>query len=437
MSDLVDLLNDKATKARILNFARSAKSTTLPKPTDMFLDAVIAGLQHDCDVLLESAVLRPLGELGRCTFDDIKEAFQLHLTDLVGDGNEEYGRFVNWLDSSRKKWWRSAPMPIGSPSLYYRLDRKEEDYVLDYVLLGEPEIWKSPCGSFVVQVAGTMLAADDSPSITKEITKEGSEIWQLYVTILGKCTQRYFAEVQSRIIRALDALVNCYYAILQAGIYEAFLAIANKRPEAQEVHDKYIRLADLSRFDDAETGGKFLTFLRDGLTSALQEQAGKKNSVGRRIRNAVHLLTESQEQRFNGIGLSLAVAAIEALLCDSSEGVVNQFKERVAILLENDPQHREAAEDWAKRLYTIRSKVLHGESIDCTQQEIRDARLVAAAVLKAMFERRTGVRRVHGSDETVEDLLRELRSDKYLPQRLTFVEESPVTRLWRSIGRSK
>lgn len=106
------------------------------------------------------------------------------------------------------------------------------------------------------------------------------------------------------------------------------------------------------------------------------------------------------------------------------------FAENTAVLLEPDPNYRAAAVDFVKDLYDARSKVLHGEILEHETVMRRNARAIAAAVLQAILERRAFQRRVGGESETPDDLLKELRREKFKPQQVTGVEESPVRTLW-------
>jgi len=107
------------------------------------------------------------------------------------------------------------------------------------------------------------------------------------------------------------------------------------------------------------------------------------------------------------------------------------FAENTASLLEPDPRFRPNAVKWGKKLYGLRSDVLHGSELNVSPEDASNARLLAAAVLKAMIERRKFVRKMGAEVETPDDLLKELANDKYTPGQLTGVEESAVVVAWR------
>jgi hypothetical protein len=158
--------------------------------------------------------------------------------------------------------------------------------------------------------------------------------------------------------------------------------------------------------------------------------AGKKDSVERRLRNAIHLGVQSDRQRHNAIGLALSVAVVEALLCIKGENIATMFAENTASLLEPDPHFRSDAAAFLKHIYDARSKVLHGDTLEHDRELRTHARTIAGAVIQAVIERRDFLRRMDGKSETPDDLIKELRVGKWTPGQLTGVSESPVRRLW-------
>ena len=156
----------------------------------------------------------------------------------------------------------------------------------------------------------------------------------------------------------------------------------------------------------------------------------KNDSIDRRIHNALHLLIQSDQQRHTAIGIALSVAAIEALVCGSSDNIANTFAENSAVILEPDPNYRAAAVDFAKDLYNVRSRVLHGDVLEHEATVRRNSRILAAAILQAILERRDFQRRVGEDSETPDKLLKELRRGKWIPGQLTGVSPSPVRQLW-------
>ena len=76
-----------------------------------------------------------------------------------------------------------------------------------------------------------------------------------------------------------------------------------------------------------------------------------------------------------------------------------------------EPNERFHAIDYVKKLYRRRSEILHGSDIDANQDERENARVLAAAVLQAVIERRQYVRRKAGHrDESPSELMAALES---------------------------
>jgi hypothetical protein len=166
------------------------------------------------------------------------------------------------------------------------------------------------------------------------------------------------------------------------------------------------------------------------LLNAYFSSPTKKDSIDRRVRNALHLLVQSDQQKHTAVGIALSVAAIEALVCRKSGDIANMFADNTASILEPDPTFRAAAVDFAKDLYDARSRVLHGDMLEHEATTRRQARVLAAAVLKAILERRDFQRRAGVESETPDALLDELRRGKWVPGQLTGVSASPVRQLW-------
>lgn len=97
------------------------------------------------------------------------------------------------------------------------------------------------------------------------------------------------------------------------------------------------------------------------------------------------------------------------MVCDKTEGIVEELSRHVASLLQPDALDRPQAIQRVKKLYNIRSKVLHGDSLMGTEQDYWSARALAAAVLKASTEWRAHTERMGQTADRV-DFLSELRT---------------------------
>jgi len=156
----------------------------------------------------------------------------------------------------------------------------------------------------------------------------------------------------------------------------------------------------------------------------------KKDSFDRRIHNAVHLLVESDAQSNDGVGLALSVAAMEALLGEKGGDIAEKLAGNVAFLLETELSKRNNAIKFAKNLYNLRSRTLHGEKVEGENQTYMKARHLAAAVLAAIISRRDFLIRGGFNSETPQQLLEGLREMRFDPGQLIGIDESNVRELW-------
>ncbi len=258
----------------------------------------------------------------------------------------------------------------------------------------------------------------------------------VYIQVRGTATRLAFASAVKEIRAATATAIESGMTLSRIGWFGRIRKWCDD-VNAADPDDLEAMAIDMSAFPglspvliEASELGKGFEFIADCL-DAYFTKAPKKDSILRRIRNATRLLAQADAQEGHSVGLALSVAATEALLCRKGPDLANQFGENVAALLEPDPRFRAKAVSWAKKLYGLRSDVLHGSGFECTRGDISNARLLAAAVLKGIIERRNFLRRMGESNETPDELLSELSKDKYTPGQLTGVEDSPVKLHWR------
>jgi len=175
---------------------------------------------------------------------------------------------------------------------------------------------------------------------------------------------------------------------------------------------------------------KFKPFIEKCI-DAYFSNPSKKDSMDRRIRNAVHLLVESDRQTNDSVGLALSITAVEALLAEGRTSEISQkLSENVGILLEPDLSKRNDAREFIKRLYNLRSNALHGTTIEGEQITRREARHLATGVLAAVISRQEFMRRAGYNPETPSSLIKDLKESRYTPGQPMGVDESNVRRLW-------
>lgn len=177
------------------------------------------------------------------------------------------------------------------------------------------------------------------------------------------------------------------------------------------------------------------SFVRMCLDSYFAKPTSKKDLLDRRIRNAVTMLVEADGQANHAVGIALAVTAIEALLGSGKTEIAAALCDGVATLLEPDLKQRSAANEFMKKVYDDRSRVLHGERIAAPEQRRKDIRLLAGGVLYAVVNRVDCLRRSGYDPQTPEELRKEIKDLKYSPGQPMGVPELPrVWSLWRERG---
>lgn len=164
---------------------------------------------------------------------------------------------------------------------------------------------------------------------------------------------------------------------------------------------------------------------------AYYSEPTKKDTFNHRIRNAVQLLVESDNQSTNAVGLALSVTAIDALLGENTTEMTEKLAENVAVLMEPELDGRSNAKEFVKKMYNNRSRILHGDEIDSENNIRSDARLLAAGVLMAVVSYTDFFARSGLNPKTPQELLKELRDLLFKKGQPVGVNDfSNVRKLW-------
>lgn len=152
----------------------------------------------------------------------------------------------------------------------------------------------------------------------------------------------------------------------------------------------------------------------------------QKDTIDRRLANALQLWCLADGQSRPGLRLSLAIASLEALLGQKAEGVSRLLGERIAVLLCRDIRQRlRVAEYVRKTLYDHRSSVLHGRSLEdaLSSHHVENALRLAALAYRAVWETYHFRRSYEDPLESAEDLFKMLESKKWSGERVDGVPE--------------
>ena len=141
-------------------------------------------------------------------------------------------------------------------------------------------------------------------------------------------------------------------------------------------------------------------FFSESVSSYFAAPEKRTDNMMQRMRNAVHLLVEADAQQNEAVALSLCFAAIEAVICSKKNskkiGITAELSKNVAALLQPNGVERPEAIKTVTKLYDIRCKALHGDTISdatdatddtaCLTKELSKTRILATAVFGAIVK---------------------------------------------------
>jgi len=383
--------------------------------------------------VLEKGVMEKLGKPHRVTLSELLEGF-IQLCGIDPDDSSEvdfdviYAAFVHRVSNHGLENRQSDPFPISRlpKSADYEVRRKW--YIRGAVGMlshlrpetgmpapeepdedGHEPLW---CRSSVsLRMVGTGYPATDRGSSVYGLEPGPA----LYAAVNGPMTPSALAAVRAE----LEVVVP---SVLRSA---AFLETKRAEDGAPPRYPHPRQLPHTTE-DLVRRRGPLLRSCLD----AYYTDATKRDSMDRRIRNAVHLLVEADAQASDAVALSLSVAAIEALLGRGSGEIKEKLAADVAVLLEPDLDLRDRAEDYVRKLYKDRSETLHGSRIEGEPQVRAQARHLAAAVLEQLIFRGDFMRRSGCGREKPSKLLDELRKSKYRSGQAGPAPETNARLLW-------
>jgi len=223
------------------------------------------------------------------------------------------------------------------------------------------------------------------------LTESGSSIQAMLVGQLSDRALQHASSVMRRLIASASVSLHLIYCDPQQGVSFGLVPF---------VVDLDAVAGDLA---SPQNG-----FFRSILDFYFYPPAKKTAPFEQRLRNAVHLLVEADDQSSHAVSLALSFGAIEALVCGNSSGIVDELSRHVAALIQPNALDRPDVIKSIKRLYDIRSKAMHGERLDGDDDSRWKARMLAAAVLKAATEWKEHVERM-GKELERREFLDELR----------------------------
>jgi hypothetical protein len=239
-----------------------------------------------------------------------------------------------------------------------------------------------------------------------------------------------------------DELSTC---VLLARVQGSFtpIALSDAREQVQAVAEVMRQVWDITtrfseRFSDrtanvGERDERRVKLLRELLDAYFEPNPGKKRNLQRRLQNAVRLFVEANRQASPMIRLGLTFSGVEALICDNNEGIGDQLSRRISILLCFDKNDRLEMIKQIKRLYGLRSEILHGDDKgSLTAVHARHVTEMAMYVLRAFLEWRRFNERMSGTAPKEEAFFLELREADITARSVVGVPEMTHKLIWEA-----
>ena len=224
----------------------------------------------------------------------------------------------------------------------------------------------------------------------------GNEVWAvvresgnpsfnggIVLTIGGKCTERASRDIYREYLHPFAILLELYIKRgVRHGMKKVRESLFNPRSgrEASE---------DVCNASMMYSINKCLN-----VSGVLFEVDARTLLNRARVLTSLRLLSEAKRHREAYVSSVLAFAAIESVLGKEKEGISEQLARRAAVLLCPNANDRQRATQVIKKLYGVRSRIVHGESIDVADQEVTKIVQISELVLLALLEWDIAARRL-------------------------------------------
>jgi hypothetical protein len=256
-----------------------------------------------------------------------------------------------------------------------------------------------------IELAGSAPAALDP----ERADAPGTDQLLLFAVAEGTTSRQLFDAIVREVPKATRSLLLTHVWLT-----------SDAMPRISEARE--LPACDLKQFTSAEP------FLHEGLDRHFSSPT-RRDSLDRRLRNAIHLLVQSDAQTHDSLSVALSMSAMEALLSERQD-ITKTLAERTAALLEPEGDKRGAADTFVRKLYQVRSDLLHGTRLESETMHRLRARFLAGAVLNAVMEWQSFWRRIEPDSDSPDKLFAGLREAMFRATRIDGVTDSIARRLW-------
>jgi hypothetical protein len=341
-------------------------------PTDMYAHGVAYRrlLAQRLKDLIEERVFRDLATPYTILATEVCSLAGEFLSVPPEDFARSYDRFVARVASEELGAWvrRLEPVTI------HTFDRDE----LQLIEEGSDFRYTLPSGIELRDAGMTPVASHDDPS--------DLALRNFRLTIEGRATVAALSEAQREIVPVLRTTLQTFR---EANLFDVPDVQIDPGADVEEMQAK-----------SRQRLGLFMKTL----DLCFGRVPGKKALGGRRVRNAILLLTEADLTRHSMVRLALSMAAMEALLVADESAISESLARNAATLLQPKAGERPRHVTAIKGLYKLRSKIVHGESVDAAGEGAdRAARVLASACVVATLQWREWMSRL-GEDPDRSDL---------------------------------
>jgi len=393
--------------------------------------ARICGGDRDVETAFEEYLFDKMSQPQRVTPAEISDAFWALARPLQyrsPDYDREYAEAVyasllNSVGNHLLSWRDSSPFTVARIAPAGEGSWKEMGPWIAHGKLSEPDVGlEAPQEQGAIWSSNGLEVCCAGPSPCTDMAPVwNNKFCYLNVRVAGHISEQALQDLTAELTRTLPSVIRSLTSI-------------QRPPTLAEV----LLLVPCNRSLPVLTKGrgiltKNVGFLRRCLDAYFSKPT-KKDSLDRRIHNAVSLLVESDMQSNQAVGLAMSIAAIEALLGEKGESVAERLSSNLAVLLEPDLEMRLNAKEFFKSLYGLRSDALHGRSVDDIGGYRQSARCVGAAVLHSVMAREDFLRRSGYDAERPDQLLRDLEKLHWSAGQPMGISVLPVTQLWRKSG---
>jgi len=396
-----------------------------------------------------------------CTSEDIEESLfeQFFLVDtqkakrtsegIVVERDDEicYERFANSLVTHCSMFRKSSPFLIISDidfpkeKLPLRI-WNSQDFAVNLVDIGttayDPDNSKYLYGmTFQVELSKFDEEKGEYAKFHEQYG-EGKQCPGLYAQIEGRCSKRALLcfeneckHVMASVIRSLT-LTGCIYpndytppantpTIENDGSLKMSTTIDMSKANAE-----LVRPENKLNEEAPNKGSTYIDYVSmlGRYIDYYYLNPQKKDSLDRRLRNAMHLLVEADKQKHPSVTIALSFSAIEALVGSNKDNIVKELSENVATLLEPEASNRSGPIDKIKNLYKIRCKILHGEKIEFERGVEEQVRRLAAGCFQAIMDWMDCNKRMGQKHSKVPDLESEIKSARISGKQLVGISKN-------------